>query len=93
MRRARASARMARSASADTTRPEGVVAHPLFPVCSEWPLARIFWAKTLRSGIAARTVHATHDLRLHRRPRAGDRRVELIKSIGGQVKLGFLKPE
>ena len=23
----------------DTTRPEGVIGHPIFPVCYEWPLA------------------------------------------------------
>ena len=23
----------------DTTRPDGITAHPLFPVCYEWPLA------------------------------------------------------
>ncbi len=57
----------------DTTRPDGVLAHPLFPVCYEWPLARMIRAKTLKSGMAARSVHATHDLTLHRRPRAGDR--------------------
>jgi acyl dehydratase len=57
----------------DTTRRDGIIAHPLFPVCYEWPLALVLRAKTLRRAVAARSVHATHDLRLHRRPRAGDR--------------------
>lgn len=57
----------------DTTRPEGIVAHPLFPVCYEWPLAQALRAKTLGDEIAARGVHATHDLTLHRPPRPGDR--------------------
>jgi acyl dehydratase len=57
----------------DTTRPEGLVAHPLFPVCYEWPLALALRAATLGDDIAVRGVHATHDLTLHRPARAGDR--------------------
>ena len=57
----------------DTTRPEGILAHPLFPVCYEWPLALDLRAKTLADEIAVRGVHATHRLVLHRPPRAGDR--------------------
>jgi acyl dehydratase len=56
----------------DTTRPEGVIGHPIFPVCYEWPLAVELRASALPEGIAVRSVHATHDLRLHRRARAGD---------------------
>jgi acyl dehydratase len=56
----------------DTTRPGGVVAHPLFPVCYEWPLAVLLRAR-LGDDIASRSVHATHDLTLHRLPRPGDR--------------------
>ncbi len=57
----------------DTTRPEGVLAHPLFPVCYEWPLALDLRARTMSEELALRSVHATHDVRLHRRPQAGDR--------------------
>jgi acyl dehydratase len=57
----------------DTTRAGGLLAHPLFPVCYEWPLAVDLRSKTLPDEIALRGVHATHDLTLHRRPRAGDR--------------------
>ena len=57
----------------DTTRPEGIVAHPLFPVCYEWPLALDLRAKTLSDEIAVRGVHATHRLVLHRPPLPGDR--------------------
>ena len=56
----------------DTTRPEGVLAHPLFPVCYEWPLAFDLRAMTVSDEIAVRGVHATHRLVLHRPPRAGD---------------------
>ena len=57
----------------DTTRPEGLLAHPLFPVCYEWPLALDVRAKVLPDDVAVRGVHATHRLTLHRPPRAGDR--------------------
>jgi acyl dehydratase len=57
----------------DTTRRGGILAHPLFPVCYEWPLALDIRAKTLPDEIAVRGVHATHRLVLHRLPRAGDR--------------------
>jgi acyl dehydratase len=57
----------------DTARPDGILAHPLFPVCYEWPLALDLRAKTLSDDIAIRGVHATHDLTIHRRPRPGDR--------------------
>jgi acyl dehydratase len=57
----------------DTTRPGGVVAHPLFPVCYEWPLALDIRAKALPDDVAVRGVHATHRLTVHRPPRAGDR--------------------
>ena len=57
----------------DTTRPGGIVAHPLFPVCYEWPLARDSRGGVVPDDVAARAVHATHHLTVHRPPRAGDR--------------------
>jgi acyl dehydratase len=57
----------------DTTRPEGLVAHPLFPVCYEWPAAVELRAKLTSEEIAARSVHATHDLVIHRPVKVGDR--------------------
>ncbi len=60
----------------DTRRPEGVVAHPLFPVCFEWPLLlasrQLPGSKALTADEVLRGVHATHDLLLHRPIRAGD---------------------
>jgi acyl dehydratase len=50
----------------------GVLAHPLFPVCYEWPAA-VAVRDALPPAVALRGVHATHDLRLRRLPRAGDR--------------------
>jgi len=57
----------------DTTRPEGILAHPLFPVCYEWPLALDVRARVLADEVAVRGVHATHRLTVHRPPRPGDR--------------------
>ncbi len=57
----------------DTLRPGGIAAHPLFPVCYEWPLAVESRATQLGDEVALRGVHATHDLTLHRPVRAGDR--------------------
>jgi acyl dehydratase len=50
-----------------------VIGHPIFPVCYEWPLAVELRASAISESIAVRSVHATHDLRLRRRARAGDR--------------------
>jgi len=49
-----------------------LVAHPLFPVCYEWPAAVAARERTIPPEIYARVVHATHDLTLHRAPRAGE---------------------
>ena len=56
----------------DTTRTGGVIGHPLFPVCYEWPLA-VELRETMPPDIVVRSVHATHDVRLSRPVRAGDR--------------------
>jgi acyl dehydratase len=54
----------------DTLAPDRLVAHPLFPVCFEWPLfvgaRRLPQAPGLTADEARRGVHATHDLILHR---------------------------
>ncbi len=61
----------------DTERPGGVVAHPLFPVCVEWPVVLAVRAlPPLEAHVthaeARRGVHATHDLEINRPIRAGD---------------------
>ena len=57
----------------DTGAPGGVLAHPLFPVCYEWPVSRpIRQIPELRE-FFPRLVHAEHDLVLHRPVRQGDR--------------------
>lgn len=60
----------------DTTRPDPIVAHPLFPVAVEWPVVVAARLTAEEAGLtrdeARRSVHATHDLRIHRPVRAGD---------------------
>ena len=56
----------------DTLAAGGPAAHPLFPVCYEWPAMLALRERTTPEAIALRSVHATHDLTLHRPPRAGD---------------------
>jgi acyl dehydratase len=54
----------------DTASPAGIVAHPLFPVCFEWPVIVAMRTTFDRSGLtpdeARRGVHASHDLIIHR---------------------------
>jgi acyl dehydratase len=57
----------------DTAAPAGPAAHPLFPVCYEWPVAVALRERVIDAALAPRSVHATHALTLHRAPRAGDR--------------------
>ena len=59
----------------DTQSTEGPLAHPLFPVCYEWPVALALRARTVADGVGVRGVHASHDAWIHRLPRAGDRLV------------------
>jgi acyl dehydratase len=61
----------------DTERLGGVVGHPLFPVCVEWPVVLAvrglpLLAEHVSHAEARRGVHATHDLLINRPVRAGD---------------------
>jgi len=59
--------------SYDTTTPAGPLAHPLFAVCYEWPLALALRERAIGDAASRFGVHATHALTIHRLPRAGDR--------------------
>jgi acyl dehydratase len=59
----------------DTAAPGGPAAHPLFPVCYEWPLAETLRDEAIGAALAPLGVHLTHHLVIHRPPRAGDRLV------------------
>jgi len=53
----------------DTRAPERLLAHPMFPVCFEWPVVigmRQAFASGLTPEEARRGVHATHEVTLHR---------------------------
>jgi acyl dehydratase len=56
----------------DTTTADGPLAHPLFPVCYEWPLLVDIRDRAIGEAAAPFGVHASHRLVLHRLPRAGD---------------------
>jgi acyl dehydratase len=60
----------------DTLRPEGIIGHPLFPVCAEWPVIVAMRDLQARAALTAeerlRAVHATHDTILHRPVRPDD---------------------
>jgi acyl dehydratase len=56
----------------DTAAPQGVLAHPLFPVCYEWPLAQPLRALPALQPLFPRLLHAQHDLTIHRPARAGE---------------------
>ena len=66
----------------DTRAPSGPLAHPLFAVCYEWPVAVELRERVIGAATAPRSVHATHDLVVHRPPRDGDRlatRAEIVE--------------
>ncbi|MGR8918516.1 MAG: FAS1-like dehydratase domain-containing protein [Gammaproteobacteria bacterium] len=60
----------------DTSRAGGVVAHPLFAICPEWPVALASRDQLKQRGLTQaefnRAVHATHDCHVHRLIRPGD---------------------
>jgi len=70
----------------DTLRPGGIVAHPLFPVCFEWPAILAMRGHTGNSLLTAdeglRAVHATHDVIIHRPARPGDRLTTSATVVG-----------
>jgi len=60
----------------DTRRDSGIVAHPMFAVCPEWPVIVEGRELADKWGITPeetrQSVHATHDLVVHRLARPGD---------------------
>jgi acyl dehydratase len=60
----------------------GPMAHPMFPVCYEWPAALAIRAKTIADDLAPLSVHATHHLTIARSPRAGDTLLTTARVIG-----------
>ncbi|HEY5900686.1 MAG TPA: MaoC/PaaZ C-terminal domain-containing protein, partial [Burkholderiales bacterium] len=56
----------------DTAAPGGPLAHPLFPVCYEWPVSQPIRDLPAIVPHKARLVHAQHDVLIHRMPRADE---------------------
>ncbi|HEX3176160.1 MAG TPA: MaoC/PaaZ C-terminal domain-containing protein [Methylomirabilota bacterium] len=56
----------------DTVARGGPMAHPLFAVCYEWPVALALRAKAIDPALASLSVHVSHELLVHRPVRAGD---------------------
>ena len=81
----------------DLDREDGIVGHPLFVACLEWPLVQQ-GAPGLEfpDGGAHRGLHVSHEIRLHRLIRPGDRlrtttRLLAVepRSIGAYTVVGF----
>jgi len=69
----------------DTGRPGGIVAHPMFAVCFEWPAAGSIRHKaraTLSQDEAVRGVHATHHTIVHRLVHPPEHLVTTTELIG-----------
>lgn len=77
----------------DTTAEHGVVAHPLFAVCAEWPVIVASRTESLARGVSEAevltSVHATHDTTIHRLIRPGDQLRTSLEMVGmTQIKPG-----
>ncbi|HSH06201.1 MAG TPA: MaoC/PaaZ C-terminal domain-containing protein [Burkholderiales bacterium] len=59
-----------------------LLAHPLFPVCYEWPAVVALREQSVAPDLYARVVHATHELVLHRAPRAGETLHSTARVVG-----------
>ena len=74
----------------DTTRPEGVVAHPVFAVCPEWPVIVSSRDASEAAGVSPAevltSVHATHDTVIHRLIRPGDVLTTSLEFVGLEMK-------
>lgn len=70
----------------DTTRPAGIVAHPIFAVCPEWPVIVETREHSVAAGVphdeVITSVHATHDTTIHRLIRPGDRLTTTLETVG-----------
>ena len=70
----------------DTLRPEGVVAHPLFAVCPEWPVIVSSRGASEERGVSPdeviTSVHAGHDVTIHRLIRPGDVLTTSLEVVG-----------
>jgi acyl dehydratase len=70
----------------DTLQPSRFIAHPIFPVCFEWPLIvamrKMFTGTSLTDAEAMRGVHATHNSIIHRPIRPPERLTTRLQVAG-----------
>jgi acyl dehydratase len=66
----------------DTESEHGPTAHPMFPVCYEWPAALAIRARTIPDAIGPLSVHASHHMVVARLLRAGDTVLTTARVIG-----------
>ncbi len=69
---------------ADAVFSSSAVAHPLFPVCLEWPAILDTRAAGLTREESSKGVHASHDTTLHRPIRPGDELVTTAAIVGAE---------
>ena len=70
----------------DTAAHGGVLAHPLFPVCYEWPVSQPIRRIPALREYFPRLVHAEHDLVIHRAPRQGDRLKTIARIVSAEAR-------
>lgn len=74
----------------DTNSTAGIVAHPLFSVCPEWPVIVSSRVAADRWGItpdeSRQSVHATHDVTVHRLAAPGDVLTTSLQYVGVEQK-------
>ena len=76
------------------TQANTVIAHPVFPVCPEWPV--ILDTRNMRASgqltaeESARGVHAAHDLHIYRPIKAGDHIATKATMIEGRREEGSI---
>lgn len=70
----------------DTTASDGIVAHPLFAVCVEWPVIVAVGSVVPDLGLVGRSgaagLHATHDLTVHRLVRPDEELATALTIVG-----------
>ncbi len=76
----------------DTQARPDVIAHPVFPVCVEWPVIldarNIEGNQSVTAEEASRGVHASHDLHIYQPIRAGD----TLKTVATIIGVEKIKP-
>ncbi len=74
----------------DTRDRAGFIAHPMFPVCFEWPVIVGMRRQMERAGLkleeAMRGVHASHDLTIHRAIRPPERLTTVAEIVSAEAR-------